>query len=161
LAYNRFRYYDCEEGIYISQDPIGLLSGQPNFYAYVKTPNLFTDRFGLSVTYVGFKRWKRGDAIDKPMPNGSNPDWGTVRSRYWKNRHEATVNSGEFRGSNLERMNQGSAPKDYNPRTGQEESRELHHVNPQRNNGSNGPINLRELTPEQHAAIDPYRHLSI
>ncbi len=27
LAYNRFRYYAPEEGIYVSQDPIGLAGG--------------------------------------------------------------------------------------------------------------------------------------
>ena len=33
LAYNRFRYYNPETGGCISQDPIGLGSGEPNFYA--------------------------------------------------------------------------------------------------------------------------------
>ncbi len=56
-------------------------------------------------------------------------------------------------------MKKGNAAQDYNPKTGKYESRELHHVNPQRNGGSNSPINLREVTPEQHAAKDPYRFL--
>jgi len=47
LAYNRFRYYDCEEGIYISQDPIGLASGEFNFYNYVYDANGWVDVFGL------------------------------------------------------------------------------------------------------------------
>ncbi|RIY35302.1 hypothetical protein CKY20_10920 [Capnocytophaga canis] len=29
LAYNRFRYYDCNTGSYISQDPIRLAGGNP------------------------------------------------------------------------------------------------------------------------------------
>ena len=29
LAYNRFRYYSPESGMYISQDPIGLAGGNP------------------------------------------------------------------------------------------------------------------------------------
>ena len=49
LAYNRFRYYSPDSGCYISQDPIGLASGEPNFYAYVKDSNSFIDPFGLSV----------------------------------------------------------------------------------------------------------------
>jgi hypothetical protein len=105
---------------------------------------------------IRFKRWARGDAIDKPMPDGSAPSWDVVRSRYWKNRSEAAA-SGEFSQANLERMRRGTAPQDYNSRTGQWESRELHHVDPQRNGGSNGPFNLRELTPDQHRALDPYR----
>lgn len=47
LAYNRFRYYAPEEGMYISQDPIGLASGCLAFYAYVKDPNRSIDTFGL------------------------------------------------------------------------------------------------------------------
>jgi len=38
---------------------------------------------------------------------------------------------------------------------------ELHHHNPQRNGGANvnNPINLREVTREQHSNVDPYRNL--
>ncbi|MPN17026.1 hypothetical protein SDC9_164375 [bioreactor metagenome] len=56
----------------------------------------------------------------------------------------------------MERMNRGSAPLDKNGNP-----IELHHHNPQRNGGPdvNNPINLREVTREQHAALDPYRHL--
>ena len=48
LAYNRFRYYDVEDGRYISQDPIGLLSGEFGFYNYVEDTNDGMDVFGLS-----------------------------------------------------------------------------------------------------------------
>jgi len=48
LYYNRFRYYSPSSGTYISQDPIGLLSGEPNFYAYVKDSNSWVDPFGLT-----------------------------------------------------------------------------------------------------------------
>ena len=47
LYYNRFRYYDSDNGTYISQDPIGLHSGQLNFYAYVEDVNSLVDVFGL------------------------------------------------------------------------------------------------------------------
>lgn len=47
LCYNRFRYYDTKSGNYISQDPIGLRGGLPNFYGYVVDPNKFIDVFGL------------------------------------------------------------------------------------------------------------------
>jgi RHS repeat-associated protein len=46
LAYNRFRYYLPEEGIYISQDPIGLEGGLV-LYGYVHDPNEWLDIFGL------------------------------------------------------------------------------------------------------------------
>lgn len=108
---------------------------------------------------VKFKSWKRGDSIDKPLPDGRNPEWGTVQSRYWKNRYEASRNSGEFNQANLDRMRRGTAPQDLNPRTGNWESRELHHVNPQRAGGSNEPLNLRELTPDWHGEVDSFRNV--
>ena len=47
LAYNRFRYYDVEDGRYISQDPIGLAGGLL-FYGYVHDTNGWVDIFGLT-----------------------------------------------------------------------------------------------------------------
>ena len=162
LHYNRFRYYDPDVGRFASQDPIGLAGGM-NTYQYAPNPVSWIDPLGLSCCTGGvadgavkFKRWKPGEAIDKPMPDGSAPSWDVVRSRYWKNR--ASASSGDFSRENLARMRQGKAPLDYNPRTNIFESRELHHVVPQRAGGSNGPINLRELTPDQHGAVDPFRH---
>lgn len=56
------------------------------------------------------------------------------------------------------RMQKGNAPKDYNPRTKKMESRELHHVVAQQHGGGHTPLNLREMTPDQHGAVDPFRH---
>ncbi|GGE50177.1 RHS repeat-associated protein [Pedobacter psychrotolerans] len=47
LYYNRFRYYDPEIGGYISQDPIGLMGGNPTVYGYVYDSNVEIDIFGL------------------------------------------------------------------------------------------------------------------
>lgn len=52
LYYNRFRYYDSNTGLYISQDPIGFNSRYYNFYSYVRDTNLITDPFGLDWTYI-------------------------------------------------------------------------------------------------------------
>lgn len=46
LYYNRFRYYGCETGQYISSDPIGLFGGVTP-YSYVQNPLRFIDPFGL------------------------------------------------------------------------------------------------------------------
>ncbi|MFV0430700.1 MAG: RHS repeat-associated core domain-containing protein, partial [Alphaproteobacteria bacterium] len=46
LYYNRFRYYNPEDGVYISEDPIGLAGGAA-LYAYVNDPNTWVDVFGL------------------------------------------------------------------------------------------------------------------
>ncbi|WP_407265591.1 RHS repeat domain-containing protein [Tenacibaculum maritimum] len=52
LAYNRFRYYDPDDGRYISKDPIGLLSGEYGFYNYVGDSNGWIDPMGLEKTYL-------------------------------------------------------------------------------------------------------------
>ena len=49
LYYNRFRYYDSEQGNYISKDPIGLFGGL-NLFSYVRNVNQFVDIFGLNPT---------------------------------------------------------------------------------------------------------------
>lgn len=46
LYYNRYRYYSPDEGMYISQDPIGLWGGL-KLYGYVFDSNSWVDRFGL------------------------------------------------------------------------------------------------------------------
>jgi hypothetical protein len=52
LAYNRFRYYSLEEGVYISQDPIGLLGGC-RLYGYVRDTNKWVDVLGLTPLFRG------------------------------------------------------------------------------------------------------------
>ncbi|MGP9737737.1 MULTISPECIES: RHS repeat-associated core domain-containing protein [Halomonas] len=47
LYYNRHRYYDPQQGRYISQDPIGLLGGI-NLYGYVANPTGMADPLGLN-----------------------------------------------------------------------------------------------------------------
>ena len=57
LCYNRFRYYHPETGKYISEDPIGFLSGEPNFFTYVSDTNAWMDLLGLN----GSKAYERGN----------------------------------------------------------------------------------------------------
>ncbi len=123
----------------------------------------FVSKDGLLVHNLScfkFPRWRRGDPIDKILPNGISPNWETVRPRYWKNRYEnlrVNGNLEKFSERNLDEMRRGNAPLDYNAKIDTFERRELHHVDPQRNGGANNPFNLREVTPDQHRAIDPYR----
>ncbi|MFJ1492461.1 RHS repeat domain-containing protein [Capnocytophaga canis] len=51
LAYNRFRYYSPDTGIYISQDPIRLAGNNPTLYGYVFDSNTEVDVFGLLFVY--------------------------------------------------------------------------------------------------------------
>jgi RHS repeat-associated protein len=64
LSYNRFRYYDPESGLFISEDPIRL-SGGPILYGYPLDVNSWIDPLGLStgedydhITYRGTKGGK-------------------------------------------------------------------------------------------------------
>ena len=61
-----------------------------------------------------------------------------------------------FNGKELVRYDYGSAPLDANGNP-----MELHHHVPQRlgHADRHSPFNLREVTREQHAALDPYRNL--
>lgn len=59
LYYNRFRYYSPEEGLYISQDPIGIAGNNPNFYAYTHDSNAWMDPFGLSECSVKIKETQK------------------------------------------------------------------------------------------------------
>ncbi|MFW0739798.1 DUF6531 domain-containing protein [Flavobacterium sp. T12S277] len=64
LYYNRFRYYNCHAGVYLSQDPIGLLGNNPNFYAYVHDTNKMVDPFGLSAGILTiYSHSPQGDLI--------------------------------------------------------------------------------------------------
>lgn len=60
LAYNRFRYYSPDTGMYISQDPIGLIGNNPNVYAYVFDSNSEVDVLGLAGNPIlfGSNFWK-------------------------------------------------------------------------------------------------------
>ncbi len=48
LYYNGFRYYDSDEGLFISQDPIALWGDTLSLYSYVKDTNSWTDVLGLA-----------------------------------------------------------------------------------------------------------------
>src|SRR5690606_28553357 len=87
LYYNRFRYYAPEEGMYISQDPIGLAGNNPNFYGYVLDSNVEVDIFGLDCRKA-VKTNSKGQWIDAkgryaqtPRPEGIPIDWVRKRSK--------------------------------------------------------------------------------
>jgi RHS repeat-associated protein len=141
LSYNTFRYYDSDIGRFVSQDPIGLAGGM-NLYSYGPNPLSWVDPWGWTC-------------------------WGTARKNYWKD--EAKNNPSAYSSNNLNRMQDGLAPKInatvINNKTGaittQDYSMELHHTNiPQRVGGTgvHSVNNLSSLTPWQHEAVDPYRN---
>ena len=164
LHYNLFRYYAPECGRFINQDPIGLAGGD-NLYSFAPNSQMWIDPLGL-------RKWKVGNPIDQNIPlDYLKSKWKLIQYRYWRNRvaqpHE-WAHDPQLRALNIRRMKNGCAPVDFNPATNLYESRELHHniqqyvrhnANDRRRTIINHPLNLREVTPTQHAAIDPHRDL--
>ncbi len=85
LHYNRFRFYDPQTGRYISQDPIGLLSGGLNFYAYAKNPINWVDPFGLA-------------GLNWSNPK-STPTWGHTFSTHGQGSKNTTALTGRAGGT--------------------------------------------------------------
>lgn len=94
--------------------------------------------------------------------------WSTARKKFWKN--EAEVNPNAYSPNNLKRMKDGKAPRMTvevtNRKTGKtsvrDYSMELHHRDiPQRvgGDGVHKSSNLDALTPWEHEAVDPFRHV--
>jgi RHS repeat-associated protein len=114
-----------------------------------------------------FPEWRVGGSITQAMPDGSYPSWLTIRSRYWQNRAAAAAPT-EFGPQNLGAMRAGNPPSARvvvrNNATGQEQTirvvKELHHARGGRGTpGFDTPVDLREVWPWEHAAIDPSRRL--
>lgn len=59
-------------------------------------------------------------------------------------------------GDQIPRMEKGLAPQRKNKITGQWESKELHHMPPQREGGL---FDFIELWPDEHAAVDNLRRI--
>ena len=100
------------------------------------------------------KGWKVGEDITNLTRAGNAPSWSTLKSRYWKNKAHFFEN--DYSDSNLKRMRRGLAPQ-YDDGAGIY-SMELHHMLGR--NGDSYYI-FFEVTPEEHAAIDSFRHLRL
>jgi len=66
--YNRFRYYDGNSGMYLSQDPIRLEGSDLNLYSYVFNSNAWTDGLGLMA-------WLFGKSKPKGWKMAKNGSW--------------------------------------------------------------------------------------
>lgn len=112
--------------------------------------------FGAIGGLAGYGVGKLGDSI-------AGKSWTQAKREYWKT--EADKRSGDYSAENLELMARGRAPRrPFNPLNGKiNEPMELHHMLfPQRSGLPhvfvNARFNLKPVWPEQHAAVDPFRH---
>lgn len=69
LYYNRFRYYSCTSGGYISQDPLRYVMDF-NMFAYVKNPHSYVDPFGLGKC----KAINKGNHVELQIPKTHFPE---------------------------------------------------------------------------------------
>lgn len=123
--------------------------------AWYKARNLALRPTGPTLTLPSTVRgWRLGDPINNLTSVGNIPSWSAVRARYWKN--EALYYADNYSATNLQRMKQGLAPQRINPNTGRLESMELHHIPAQRDGGL---FDVLKVWPDEHATIDPFRHL--
>jgi hypothetical protein len=99
--------------------------------------------------------WQRGDDIWAKTRAGNDPAWSTVRGRYWKNAAEDPAQAAQWDAANLARMRTGRAPQRFNPDKGGMESMELSHEPIPARLGGRG---LVPRWPQDHAAVDPFRH---
>lgn len=81
LYYNRFRYYLAEEGMYISQDPIGL-DGGIKTYGYVHDPNTWVDILGLAGCPPKVKRKNKIDLRKRGAAAAFNGQRGVYIHHY-------------------------------------------------------------------------------
>ncbi len=102
-----------------------------------------------------YRRTKSGRFAKKPGPKCSKPTYtSSDRRREWKNEAENPTRD-DFTEEDMERMRKGLPPQRYNADKGGIESMERSHE----------PIPLRDggtqtvpRWPQEHAAVDPYRH---
>ncbi|KQO22487.1 hypothetical protein ASF10_08915 [Flavobacterium sp. Leaf82] len=85
MYYNRFRYYNPDTGAYLSQDPIGLLSHEPNLYAYIFDSNSWVDIFGLS-----------GELVYQLLDESGNVNYYGITSRDALTRMGEHTNNGKI-----------------------------------------------------------------
>ena len=149
LAYNRFRYYDPEDGVYISQDPIGLLGGA-TFYTYPHDTNEWIDPFGLKIY-----RKKNGQFGKKPGKKGKK---GKKRELD-RLRQKAVKDAWKAERAKVKRTGEGS--RDWSESeieelktTGKVKGYEGHHINSVNGNEhmAGDPNNIKFVTPEEHLA---------
>ncbi|MFJ3618937.1 RHS repeat-associated core domain-containing protein [Streptomyces iakyrus] len=84
--YNHARYYDPENGRYLTPDPLGL-APQPNHYGYVPNPFSFIDPLGLAQPRGGNGRWVR----DPDAPDTRHNRSSEYPHTYWDETHEDMV----------------------------------------------------------------------
>ena len=109
LYYNRFRYYDCENGNYLSQDPIRLAGSNPKLYSYVKDPNSSIDVFGLEEILTSGTVYRGGSGTLNnltPAPKDATTGLSTFPTKPDSGKFQ-TIDISKLEGTGLEAVKDG------------------------------------------------------
>lgn len=105
-----------------------------------------------------------GKGIDMWRGGSRDAQWQRSQRDYWNRAAQsAKDHPGRYSPEDLSRMQRGRAPQTVSPKTGLLESTELHHNTLPQRSGLPGSIinedwNLLPVSPQEHSAIDPFRH---
>ena len=135
LAYNRFRYYDPEDGRYISVDPIGLDSMEFGFYNYVENPNLELDLFGLARNKYSKRTKSNLKAMRKRFGKSG-------RKKFLKRlgKDPVSLKKQGFSDADIKKIQSGKVPDGY----------VVHHKKPLYRGGNNNHKNLDLMDETYH-----------
>jgi RHS repeat-associated protein len=139
LYYNRFRYYSPDEGMYLSQDPIGLAGNNPTLYAYVHDPNSWVDVLGLDCGKPT-KYHKRTTAEVEELRKAFDKSGG-ARELFLKDLAKDPKSVKRYGVEAVESMKKGNVPKDM----------VVHHKKPLFRGGTNDHDNLILLDKKYHS----------
>jgi len=124
-----------------------------NQYTQKPKPSALFQQFYTGYPNIIAPTERSNSEIDSLTKAGKEPSWTTVRQRFWKN--EAFNNSGNYSPENVLILRKELAPQRYNEALGKWESMELHHIPPMREGGL---YDFIKVWPDEHRAIDPFRH---
>jgi uncharacterized protein RhaS with RHS repeats len=128
-----------EEGIYVSQDPIGLSGNNPNFYAYTHDPNSHVDIFGLS-DCMPTKYHKRTVAEVADLRKLFDKSGG-AREKFLKEVAQDPNAVKKYGQGAVDAMKKGNVPTDM----------VVHHKKPLFRGGTNDSDNLTLLDKKYHS----------
>jgi RHS repeat-associated protein len=105
-----------------------------------------------------------GKGIDVWRGGSRDGQWRRAQRDYWRRAAQSAQDDpGRYSPDDLSRMQRGRAPQTISPKTGLLEPTELHHNTLPQRSGLPGSVinedwNLLPVSPQEHSAIDPFRH---
>ena len=139
LHYNRFRYYDPDQGRFCSRDPIGLVGGE-NLRQYAPNPSGWVDPTGLACWQDKFRKRPK-EEVEKLRREFDSKH----RGEYLKQLASTPGADRAFSADQLAAMRNGNAPLGSDGKL-----MVVHHKVPLFRGGENATANFDLLTASEH-----------